>query len=171
MQQLEAHKVSYRGHTYDSRLEADWAHTMSTLRIPYKPHPGKVKLPSGAGYEPDFLCPYSAFHTSWDYLLEVKGPHLERIEKPIEAAELNPNVIIGLESFNGWLTWIPEWQVLVQDENGRHFFCRLDVLAALKYDLTMPYYLTGSVLRDYPGTPTSMTIPMLSSRPWSVRLA
>ena len=74
-------KTDYRGVTFMSTLEADWAHTLDNLRIVWAYEPEGVKLADGQNYRPDILLPHLR---TW---LEVKGPHDQRIDKPARLAE------------------------------------------------------------------------------------
>lgn len=70
----------YRGITFASTLEADWAKSMDALRIRWTYEPEGVKLPDGQNYRCDFHLPHLR---TW---LEVKGPHDQRIDKPATLA-------------------------------------------------------------------------------------
>lgn len=73
--------LTYKGVTFRSTLEADWAATFDELGIYWQYEPIALQLPSGQHYLPDFYLPN--LHT-W---AEVKGPHWERLEKPVELAK------------------------------------------------------------------------------------
>lgn len=91
---IDAKKVAFGGHTYDSQLEADWAATLSKLGVEFIAHPGSLQLNDGDRYEPDFLL------VNEDILLEVKGPHNDRLEKTVRASrEFEKTILIGREGF------------------------------------------------------------------------
>lgn len=69
-------RTTYRGVTFESTLEADWAKNLDKFRIPWQYEPEGVRLPSGVNYRCDLFLPSTS---TW---LEVKGPHNQRIEKP-----------------------------------------------------------------------------------------
>lgn len=130
--EIAAVKTWYRGTLYDSKLEADWAYTMNVLKLPFRYHPGFIWLPSGERYEPDFAVK-SVGRLPGQYgevLLEVKGPHDERIYKTHAAKALNQEfwsdgtpistVVIGREGPE--LTWDEPDMVLVRDESGELAF-------------------------------------------------
>lgn len=68
----------YGGIRFASTLEADWAATFDAWGWAWQYEPVGVKLPSGQAYRADFYLPAQRV---W---AEVKGPHNERIAKPIE---------------------------------------------------------------------------------------
>lgn len=72
--------VTYDGITYRSALEADWGATFTDLGIFFEYEPQPYRLPSGAVYDCDFYLP-----TTRTYC-EAKGPHNNRLWKPIEFA-------------------------------------------------------------------------------------
>lgn len=74
--------LTYKGITFRSTLEADWAATLDALGIYWQYEPIALQLPSGQHYLPDFYLPN--LHT-W---AEVKGPHWERLTKPAELARV-----------------------------------------------------------------------------------
>lgn len=78
---IRAVPLTYRGITFRSSLEADWAATFDALEIYWQYEPMTLQLPSGQMYLPDFYLPN--LHT-W---AEVKGPHWERLDKAIELRE------------------------------------------------------------------------------------
>jgi hypothetical protein len=79
---IDAVPTDYRGTTFRSRLEADWATTLDANHIEWTYEPETITLPSGATYIPDFWLPELG---TW---IEVKGPGIPRVEKTIELAEL-----------------------------------------------------------------------------------
>jgi hypothetical protein len=72
---MKALPTLYRGVTFRSRLEADWAATLDSLDIAWDYEPEGYKLSDGTYYSPDFYLPASG---AW---LEVKGAHMERVSK------------------------------------------------------------------------------------------
>jgi hypothetical protein len=66
----------YRGVTFASTLEADWAATFDAFQWKWQYEPVGIELPDGQRYRPDFYLPTQRV---W---CEVKGPHNERLEKP-----------------------------------------------------------------------------------------
>ncbi len=70
--------MAYKGITFRSALEADWARTFDALGIYWQYEPMALQLPSGQLYLPDFFLPN--LHC-W---AEVKGPHWERLDKAVE---------------------------------------------------------------------------------------
>lgn len=84
---------TWRGVTYDSQLETDWAATFQTWGLEYEYHPGWMLLDNGDRYEPDFLL-------DGDIVFEVKGDHDDRIDKAWRAAsEFGLRVIVGRAGF------------------------------------------------------------------------
>lgn len=77
---IEAVPTTYAGTTFRSRLEADWAQTLTAHGITWQYEPQTITLPSGATYIPDFWLPELG---TW---LEVKGPNTPRVEKARELA-------------------------------------------------------------------------------------
>lgn len=73
---IRAIQTPYRGITFASTLEADWAKTLDALRISWQYEPEGVTLPDRQNYRCDFYLPHLR---TW---LEVKGPHDARIDKP-----------------------------------------------------------------------------------------
>lgn len=74
-------RTKYRGITFRSTLEADWAATLDSLRIGWQYEPQGLTLSSGVLYRPDFYLPAIG---TW---LEVKGPGVPGAEKAIELAD------------------------------------------------------------------------------------
>src|ERR1700693_1176199 len=73
--------LTHGGVTFRSALEAAWACTLDHHGIVCQYEPWLLKLPSGVCYMPDFWLPgLSTF-------IEVKGPHMQRVEKAHELAE------------------------------------------------------------------------------------
>lgn len=100
---IKAVPLTYKGITFRSTLEADWARTFDTLGIYWNYEPVALQLPSGQLYRPDFYFPTMR---TW---AEVKGPHWERIDKAVELdATLN---VVGI----GW--WDPI-HVIVLEAGG-----------------------------------------------------
>jgi len=88
-----ARPTVYRGTRFRSELEAGWARTLDHLSIGREYERHACRLPSGAGYLPDFWLP--AIRT----FIEVKGNRPERRHKPEELAEeVNEDVIVLI----GW---------------------------------------------------------------------
>lgn len=88
-----ARPTTYRGTPFLSELEAGWARTLDHLSIEWEYERHAFKLPSGAGYLPDFWLP--ALRT----FIEVKGAHGQRRDKPEELAqEVTKDVIVLI----GW---------------------------------------------------------------------
>jgi hypothetical protein len=80
MNEISSVPMTYAGVHFRSTLEADWAATLDSLGIVWQYEPEAVRLPSGALYLPDFYLPEIA---TW---LEVKGPHMQRLDKTKELA-------------------------------------------------------------------------------------
>ncbi|MFJ6073659.1 hypothetical protein ACIQFU_22930 [Streptomyces sp. NPDC093065] len=78
---IEAVPTIYRGTTFRSRLEADWAATLDANHISWEYEPETLTLPSGAVYIPDFWLPELG---TW---IEAKGPNIPRVEKAVELAQ------------------------------------------------------------------------------------
>lgn len=73
---IKAIPTVYRGITFASSLEADWAATFDFFGWTWQYEPVGVQLDDGQWYRPDFYLPTQRV---W---AEVKGPHNERIDKP-----------------------------------------------------------------------------------------
>lgn len=73
---IDSIPTTYRGITFASTLEADWAATFDFYGWTWEYEPVGVKLDDGQWYRPDFYLPTQRV---W---AEVKGPHNERIDKP-----------------------------------------------------------------------------------------
>ena len=100
---IKAVPLAYRGVTFRSALEADWAATFDAMGIYWQYEPMALQLESGQFYLPDFYLPN--LHT-W---AEVKGPHWERMDKAIElrkALEVN------------WPGWWSHIHVIVLEAAG-----------------------------------------------------
>lgn len=118
-----ANRVTWRGVTYDSQLEADWAATLTAWGMLFVYHPGRVYLTDSV-WEPDF-------QVDGDIVLEVKGPGNARIEKAWEASSMGLNVIIARQGFMppvnelevAGAVWEPSEYVVVNDD-GRLVFVR-----------------------------------------------
>ena len=81
--------TSYAGTMFRSRLEAGWASTLDGYGIRWEYEPELVTLGSGARYLPDFRLPELAT------VIEVKGPHMQRLDKTAEyAREMAPGVLV-----------------------------------------------------------------------------
>lgn len=78
---IEAIPTTYRGTTFRSRLEANWAASLDARGIIWEYEPKGIDLPSGATYIPDFWLPSLG---TW---IEVKGPGVPGIEKAVELGE------------------------------------------------------------------------------------
>lgn len=89
---------TYAGVTFRSTLEADWAATLDRGQIAWSYEPEAVQLPSGAYYRPDFWLP------ELDAWMEVKGPGVPGIEKPIELA-VTQWVFVGMAPMRGHAHW------------------------------------------------------------------
>ena len=87
---ITANRVTWRGTTYDSQLEADWHATLITWGVEAVYHPGRIYL-GDTVWEPDFQVDAG----DDDLLLEVKGWGNHRIEKVDEARAQGFNVIVG----------------------------------------------------------------------------
>lgn len=88
-----ARPTVYRGTRFLSQLEAGWARTLDHMCIEWEYEQRACKLPSGAGYIPDFWLP--ALRT----FIEAKGTHGQRREKAQELArELGKEIIVLI----GW---------------------------------------------------------------------
>jgi hypothetical protein len=70
----------FGGHRMRSRLEADWAASLSSLGVKWEYEPQLVTLPSGVRYLPDFWLPEIG---TW---VEVKGAGVPGAEKAEEFA-------------------------------------------------------------------------------------
>lgn len=68
----------YRGTWFRSTLEADWAATFDMFGWDWQYEPEALELPDGTRYRPDFYLQTQRVYA------EVKGPHNERIVKPID---------------------------------------------------------------------------------------
>ena len=90
----KAKRREWRGQTYDSQLEADWAATFTAWGMEFRYHPGRLFLSNGDVYEPDFQLEFGIF--------EVKGDHDQRIDKAWRA-----NVETGIPVIIGRGGWIP----------------------------------------------------------------
>jgi hypothetical protein len=96
--------TEYGGKLFRSRLEAWWASALDSygIRWDYEPdgddgRPLVLTLPSGARYQPDFWLP------DLKTVIEVKGAHMQRVDKTRELAQaLAPGVIV-------LLGWAPDW--------------------------------------------------------------
>lgn len=75
---IKAVPKRYRGTSFRSTLEADWAATFDELGWHWEYEPVAVSLPSGENYRPDFYLPTQRV---W---CEVKGPHNERLKKTVD---------------------------------------------------------------------------------------
>jgi hypothetical protein len=75
---IRAVPTRYNGTLFASTLEADWAATFDAWGWDWRYEPEAYKLPSGQLYRADFHLPAQR---CW---AEVKGPHNERIGKPVE---------------------------------------------------------------------------------------
>lgn len=100
---IRAVPLTYRGITFRSSLEADWAATLDELGIYWQYEPIALQLPSGQQYLPDFHLP--AINT-W---AEVKGPHWERMDKAVEFRRMLKTGGIG---------WWQEAHVIVLEAPG-----------------------------------------------------
>jgi hypothetical protein len=78
---IEAIPTAYRGTTFRSRLEANWAASLDARGIVWEYEPKGIDLPSGRTYIPDFWLPSLG---TW---IEVKGPGVPGVEKAIELGE------------------------------------------------------------------------------------
>lgn len=92
---------------YDSALERRWAHVLYNLGLFLEFHPGSIYLDNGqTEYQPDFILqPPHKDEPEW--LLEVKGDHNERIEKPIKAHNQFKMPVAVLKS--GFIPSTPEF--------------------------------------------------------------
>ena len=116
---FKAIRRTWRGVTYDSALEADWAATLTAWGVEFRYHPGRIFLSNGDIYEPDF-------QVEGDLILEVKGDHDQRIDKAWRAnVETGIPIIVGR---SGWIpaasgieyagaVWEPEEWVIVNDNS------------------------------------------------------
>lgn len=75
MTALKALPTTYRGVTFRSRLEADWASSLDGIDMPWTYEPEGYQLSDGSWYAPDFWLPTAR---AW---LEVKGGHERRVTK------------------------------------------------------------------------------------------
>lgn len=81
--------TAYAGTAFRSRLEASWAGTLDGYAIRWEYEPETAVLPSGARYVPDFRLP------ELSTVIEVKGPHMQRMDKAREyAAQVQPGVLV-----------------------------------------------------------------------------
>lgn len=72
---VKALPTIFQATTFRSRLEADWAATLSDRDIPWVYEPEGYQLSDGTYYSPDFWLPSAQ---AW---LEVKGSHMQRMTK------------------------------------------------------------------------------------------
>lgn len=107
---MKAIPTHYRGTTFRSRLEADWAATLDARGVPWDYEPEGYQLSDGTWYSPDFWLPSAR---AW---LEVKGSHMLRVTKVYQfAADLwaesgatstydaeAPMVLIGQPPLTDW---------------------------------------------------------------------
>jgi hypothetical protein len=68
--------TTYRGVTFASTLEADWACTFDQLQWKWEYEPHGILVEDSVWYRPDFYLPTQRV---W---AEAKGPHNQRIDKP-----------------------------------------------------------------------------------------
>lgn len=87
---IKAVPTEYAGTVFRSRLEADWAQTLTAHRIIWEYEPQMITLPSGGRYLPDFWLPELG---TW---IEVKGPNTPRIEKARELGETRTCNCLGI---------------------------------------------------------------------------
>jgi hypothetical protein len=81
--------TDYAGAHLRSRLEAGWAQTFDRYGIRWEYEQELVELPSGVRYLPDFRLP------ELNTVIEVKGPHMQRLDKTREYAKENhPGTIV-----------------------------------------------------------------------------
>jgi hypothetical protein len=81
--------TDYAGTHFRSRLEAGWATTLDRYGIRWEYEQELAELPSGVKYLPDFRLPELAT------VIEVKGPHMQRLDKTREYAKENhPETIV-----------------------------------------------------------------------------
>lgn len=86
-------QTEYAGVRFRSRLEAGWAVTFDHYGIRWEYEQELVDLPSSGRYLPDFRLPDLAT------VMEVKGPHLQRLNKAHEyAIEVRRDTIVLI----GW---------------------------------------------------------------------
>lgn len=90
--EADAIPTEYQGITYRSMLESAWARTLVHYGItPMEYETESFRLASGQGYTPDFRL---IGLRTW---IEVKGPHMHRVDKTREfAREQGPAVIVLL---------------------------------------------------------------------------
>lgn len=100
---IRAVPLAYKGVTFRSTLEADWAATFDNLGIYWQYEPLALQLESGQYYLPDFYLPN--LHC-W---AEVKGPHWERMDK---AVELRDTLAVN------WPGWWTHVHVIVLEAAG-----------------------------------------------------
>ena len=83
----------WRDRRFDSVLEANWAASLTAWGVDWVHHPGSIQLSDGREWQPDFLLKNANNHGA-DILLEVKGDHNHRIDKPWLAQADHPDLII-----------------------------------------------------------------------------
>jgi hypothetical protein len=93
---IETHRVKWRGIVFDSRLESDWAASLSHHGVEWRYHP-PVLSPDGTveRYEPDFFLPpaHPELPPLW---VEVKGAHKDRLWKVALVREAGyPVLVVG----------------------------------------------------------------------------
>lgn len=101
--ETDAIPTDYAGTHFRSRLEAGWATTLDGYGIRWEYEPEKVRLMSGKGYVPDFRLPELAT------VIEVKGPHMHRLDKTREyARQVYPDTVV-LIGYSPQSRMVNEW--------------------------------------------------------------
>ncbi len=102
---IKAVPLTYKGISFRSTLEADWACTFDACGIYWQYEPLALQLPSGQQYLPDFYLP------NMNCWAEVKGPHWERIDKAIELRS-------ALKVDADWPDWFRHIHVVILEAAG-----------------------------------------------------
>lgn len=134
LDETDAIPTTYAGTGFRSRLEAAWASTLDNYDIKWEYEPELAVLGSGTHYLPDFRLPELAT------VIEVKGPHMHRLDKTREyAKEVHPGTIVLIgypaarrslspylwESFMQWGDALGHMAAFtICTECGAHQWCR-----------------------------------------------
>jgi hypothetical protein len=95
--------TTYAGTNFRSRLEASWAGTLDRYGIRWDYEPHMYQLSNSRQYLPDFSLPdLSTF-------IEVKGPHMQRLDKARELAERMAPEALVLIGYPPQYRHLTEW--------------------------------------------------------------